>query len=255
MVHIFIVNPFAGRRNYVEALRKELESIEGLNYFVFNTRYMGYESEIVEKILHFFDDEKIRFYSCGGSGTLNRILNGIEDLSSVEIAFYPCGLTNDFLKVFGEKQALFNDIENLINGTVVKIDYIKTNHGIALNSMSTGADADYGETYERYRFANGLSGAIPKILGIINALILHKPQEYEIEVDGEALNDKYSEIVFLNGKCLGGTFNFTDNLSIQDGIGFYSFAKFRGVISLIPIIIRSANHQYEKLGSQAMSLR
>ena len=37
---------------------------------------------------------------------------------------------NDFLNVFSKEDAeLFKDIDNLIDGEVTKIDYIKTNHG------------------------------------------------------------------------------------------------------------------------------
>ena len=54
MLHIFIINPFAGDKTFADDLRTKLSSIEGLDYFVFNTRYAGYETELVRKILHIF---------------------------------------------------------------------------------------------------------------------------------------------------------------------------------------------------------
>ena len=35
----------------------------------------------------------------------------------------------------------FYDIDALIDGDVVNIDYIKTNHGVALNTFSLGLDS------------------------------------------------------------------------------------------------------------------
>ena len=43
MTHIFIINPYAGSKTFADDLRTKLNSIEGLNFFVFNTRYAGYE--------------------------------------------------------------------------------------------------------------------------------------------------------------------------------------------------------------------
>ena len=121
MIHIFIVNPYAGEQTFADDLRAKLESIENLNYFVFNTRYAGYEKELVKKAYKIFEGEELRFYCCGGSGTMHNMLQGFDDLSKAEVAFYPCGLTNDYLKVFGKDMERFYDIEELINGEIMEI--------------------------------------------------------------------------------------------------------------------------------------
>ena len=110
MIHIFIVNPYAGKGAFADDLRLKLSRIEGLNYFVFSTRYKGHETELVKEIQDIFENEKLRFYCCGGSGTMRNMLNGFEKLDDAEIAFFPCGLTNDFLKMFDKDEARFHDI-------------------------------------------------------------------------------------------------------------------------------------------------
>ena len=50
MTHIFIVNPNAGNQTFADDLRRKLLDIKGLNYFVFNTRYAGNETEIIKEI-------------------------------------------------------------------------------------------------------------------------------------------------------------------------------------------------------------
>lgn len=52
------------------------------------------------------------------------------------MAFYPCGLTNDFIKCFSGKEKRFHQIEELINGDVISVDYIQTNGSVALNTLS-----------------------------------------------------------------------------------------------------------------------
>ena len=58
MTHIFIVNPNAGNQTFADDLRRKLLDIKGLNYFVFNTRYAGNETEIIKEIQKIFEEEK-----------------------------------------------------------------------------------------------------------------------------------------------------------------------------------------------------
>lgn len=70
MKHIFIVNPYAGNMTFANNLRQQLEQIKDFEYFLFNSRYTGNETELTKKIVHFFPDEQLRIYACGGSGTI-----------------------------------------------------------------------------------------------------------------------------------------------------------------------------------------
>ena len=81
--HIFIVNPYSGGQTFTDELRKQLDEIEGLNYYIFTTRYPGHEKELVKQILNMFEGEKLRFYCCGGSGTMRNIMNGFDDISDL----------------------------------------------------------------------------------------------------------------------------------------------------------------------------
>ena len=48
MKHIFIVNPYAGSMTFANNLRRQLEKIEGFEYFLFNSRYTGNETELTK---------------------------------------------------------------------------------------------------------------------------------------------------------------------------------------------------------------
>ena len=219
MIHIFIINAFAGQQTFADDLRIKLSSYKDLDYFVFNTRYEGYESELVRKILNLFEGEKLRFYCCGGSGTMRHMLNGFDDLSNVEVAFYPCGLTNDFLKVFGKNEERFHNIDELINGDVIDIDYIKTEYGVALNTLSTGLDSNCQTKMNEFRVLRFISDMIPYSLAVIYSLFVSKTREYEVKLDNDTHSGYFSEIYFGNGHVLGGNIFFADNACATDGLG------------------------------------
>lgn len=203
MTHIFIINPDSAQSGLTADLRERLSRISGLKYYVFTTRYAGYEQELVRRALHFFRGEKLRFYCCGGSGTMRNMLCGFEDLSEAEIAFYPCGMTNDFLKMFGSYAERFRNISELINGDIIKVDYIKTNLGIALNTVSLGFDPEMSLRMGDYRFLRIFSESLPYTAAIAHSMFLSKQYSYDIEIDGQMISDVTSETIFGNGSTLG----------------------------------------------------
>lgn len=247
MVHIFIVNPYAGQKTFADGLRSKLEEIEGLNYFVFNTRYAGYEKVLVKKILHIFKDEKLRFYCCGGSGTMRNMLNGFENPEEAEIAFFPCGLTNDFLKMFGENQERFHHIEELIWGDVISVDYIRTNHGISLNTVSCGFDSEFVDRLERYRILTAFGSEVPYFSALFSALFISKTQEYEVYIDDKRYQDRYAEVFFGNGCTFGGNMHFAVQTSINDGEGIYLMAPPVKGAGTLPILKALVSENEEKL--------
>lgn len=251
MIHIFIINPFAGQQTFADNLRTKLSSYKNLDCFVFNTRQEGYETELVRKIQHIFEGEKLRFYCCGGSGTMRHMLNGINDLSDVEIAFYPCGLANDFLKVFGEDEEKFRNIDELIDGEVIDIDYIRTEHGIALNTLSTGLDSNCQTKMNELRSLRFISDKVPYMLAVIYSLFVSKTREYEIKLDNDVHTGYFSEIYFGNGHVLGGNIFFADNACATDGLGITRIAtvKKRG-FPLAMVLLDLMNKKYSRVSKK-----
>lgn len=247
MTHIFIINPFAGHQTFADNLRTKLSTIKNLDYFVFNTRYKGYETKLVRKILHIFEGEKLRFYCCGGSGTMRNMLNGFESLDNVEVAFFPCGLTNDFLKNFGKDAERFHNIEELINGDVIKVDYIKTNHGISLNSLSTGLDSNCLRKMDDYRFFRFIGKDLPYTLATLYSIFVSTVHEYEITLDEEAIRGKFAEIFIGNGCIFGGNMFFAERTCINDGKAIFRFVGNKKGFTLLPALLDLQNKKYNKL--------
>lgn len=248
MVHIFIVNPFAGQKTFADDLRTQLSKIKGLNYFVFNTRCQGYEQELVKKVQTIFENEKLRFYCCGGSGTMRNMLNGFDDLENAEVAFFPCGLTNDFLKVFGENEEKFHRIEELIDGDVITVDYIKTNKGVALNTFSVGWDSSIVNKVEEYRILSMFGKQIPYIGATLYALFRARPQEYILYLDDQRIEGKFAEVFLGNGNVLGGDLYFAENAFPTDGQGEYTIGPNVSAFRALPILLALSKRNHEKVG-------
>lgn len=250
MVHIFIINQFAGNKKFAKEIRAHLSKKTNFRYFVFNSVRVGFEKELTQKIIRYFENEKLRFYCCGGSGTMRNIIDSIENLSDVEIAFFPCGLTNDFLKMFDDI-SLFRNLDNLINGKVVEIDYIKSNYGIALNTLSVGYDSNIENAMKKYRVYDIFSPLVPYIMSVIKGIIFAKAKNLEVVIDGVQSSRKYEEIVFGNGAVLGGNLFFAEHANIQDGMASYLTILNINFLETVTILSKVMNKKLKKLGKKA----
>lgn len=250
MIHIFIVNPYAGNGGNARRLREQLNEIDNLKYYIFHTKKSQKADALIREILPLFDtDEKIRFYACGGQGTITSVVNGFDNLDNVEIAFYPQGLTNDILKMFDGDMSQFSQIKNLVEGDVVKIDYIQTNHGRALNTMTVGLDAVVVKKILDYESLNILGAIVPYSLGLFYGIFVQKLLEYEFSIDGKAYSEVAMELYFGNGGIFGGNLRFDLNASVQDGVGSFIFIpkkKYMDLFKTLGAIVSKKNDNKDK---------
>lgn len=227
MVHIFIINPMAGKRNFADSLRNQISKLPDIEYYIFDTRSAGYESILIKKIQHIFEDERLRIYCCGGSGTFKNIINDIDDLDNVEVAFFPCGDNNEFLRTFGKTDyERFFDIEELINGDVIDVDYIRYNNkGVCLNSVSTGIDSRTIDKQKDYTFLASFWRRMPFYAAIIDSLFKTRTIKCEVTIGDKHYVDDFTEIYFGNGNMVGSELHVYENPNTADGIGKYMLLR------------------------------
>ena len=216
MIHIFIVNPYAGNRNFAIQIRDKIP--KDIESYIFTTTEPKSEPDLVRQVFRIFEGEELRIYSCGGSGTFRNIMNGIDDFSKVELGFIPYGLTNDFLKIFGENEAKFRDFEAMVRGDSVYIDYLKTDHGVALNSLSAGLDLSVMSSVDRYRLFGSVNEGLPYLMALVYSFFFAPNYEYVMSVDGRNKAGKFSELYIGNDGTIGGMVNFKHNPVVNDGI-------------------------------------
>ena len=113
MKHYFIVNPSAGSTDSFKTLTEKLGSISA-DYEIYRTTEKGDAIRFIKDKCEELSYEKLRFYACGGDGTLNEVANGAVGYKNAEISCFPCGSGNDFVKYYGAKER-FLDAEELIS--------------------------------------------------------------------------------------------------------------------------------------------
>jgi len=144
MKHVFIINPAAGKQDSTVEVAAAIRAVcveRGLDYDILTTEYPRHAVELVKKKAVEYCGQAIRFYACGGDGTLNEVAAGAAGLANVSITHYPCGSGNDFIKLFGADCQSFKKLENLIDGKDVALDYIESDCGVCINVFSVGLDA------------------------------------------------------------------------------------------------------------------
>lgn len=216
MKHIFVINPIAGFENAFEKITTALKPYrEKYDILIHVTTDEKDATAFSREYATSHPDEEIRFYSCGGDGTLGEVVNGIAGLKNASITCYPCGSGNDFVKSVGGKER-FLDLDKLFNAKNHQVDLIKVNDYYSLNVTNFGFDA------RACRFANALKGKTkdPYTWGIVKALFTGLKTKVNVEVEGELLNPKGEILLatFANGAYMGGKYFCAPRYKVDDGL-------------------------------------
>lgn len=216
MKHVFIVNPTAGKGDTLASIRKSLDQKQDFEYEIYVTSKAGDATDYVAKTCE-ETDEDIRFYSCGGDGTLNEVASGCVGHSNAIVALYPSGSGNDFVKYYGGKDNFLN-LDNLIEGTETKIDIIKVGDRYAVNACHFGLDSAVARKMNQVRHKKIIGGKNAYNTGVFYALLTAMKTKCKVIGDGEELNDdKILLCTIANGKYVGGSYLSAPRSKNDDG--------------------------------------
>ena len=220
MKHIFIINPAAGKndgRQKIYDMAEKLRQEHDLDVDCILTKNPGYATDITRKIAQEGDD--VRFYACGGDGTVNEVANGIIGFSYAAMSCIPIGTGNDFLKNFGEDAALFSDAENLWDGPQFPLDAIDCNGRIALTIACSGIDARVAADVHKFSSSPLLDGKSSYVAAlIVNFLFKGIATHWTLDLDGLVMEDDYSLVAVCNGRYYGGGFMPVAEARMDDGV-------------------------------------
>lgn len=142
MKHIFIINPCAGKGKSAGKIRPVIEEYFNGRDAYYEIRETTAPYEGIDFVKSYpIGEETVRFYACGGDGTLFEVVNGAYGKPNTEVAVIPLGSGNDFIRLFGTKEQFVN-IDAQVNGVPIKLDVIKCLGKIAINQCSMGLDAE-----------------------------------------------------------------------------------------------------------------
>lgn len=219
MRHLFVVNPKAGKGQDVESFRSQLESKLdqlGIDYDIHVTTAAGDGIEYVKN--ETAKGDPVRFYACGGDGTLYEVVNGCAEKDNAEIAALPLGGGNDFIRLFGKKENLLN-VEDHVNGTPFELDLIKCCGRYAINQCSMGLDAEVCAKQASFKKVPFISGEGAYMASLFYCFIGKMKSEFTIQIDDDPPFTQ--EVLFClgaNSRWYGGGFMGAPKAIPYDGL-------------------------------------
>lgn len=222
MRHVFILNPAAGKIQAALQLQPVIEAIfkeYPMEYRVCVTERPGHATEVVQEEVA--TGEPVRFYACGGDGTVLEVVNGLAQASNAELACVPCGSGNDFLRMLPNRE-LFDDLKAQIMGTAHPVDAILCNGKWSLNMCSMGMDADVANRMARYKHLPFVNGSMAYNLALVQTFLRPLGQQLRIVMETPEgtveRSGKYMFALAANGQYYGGGYHGSPLSKPDDGL-------------------------------------
>ena len=207
MKHIFVINPAAGQGKSLDFIKAKIEAVAkkySLDYEMYITEKKGDGIEYVEERAK--SGEEIRFYACGGDGTLYDVVNGAYGYKNVQVAVVPLGSGNDFIRLFGTQEE-FLELEDQIEGVPVELDLIKCGNEIAINQCSMGMDAEVCAMQGKIKKFPLVTGEGAYYIGCLYAILRKFHNKFTITIDDDEVVSKDCLFCFCgNSRWYGGGF-------------------------------------------------
>ena len=222
MKHVFILNPAAGKNKRALSIIPEIKGYFEKNpadYVIDITK----ASNDATKIARFYaqSQKNVRFYSCGGDGTLLEVLNGAYGHENCEIACIPCGSANDYIKNF-DNQELFQSVDAQVNGMPHKVDTIDCNGRMSLNICCMGMDADVADKMKYFKNYPLVSGHNAYRLAVAYMFFKRIGRQLIVRIESQSTHIEhkgdYLFALAASGKCYGGGYYGAPQACPDDGV-------------------------------------
>ena len=212
MKYSFVINPAAGKGKIAAGLAEEIKEVclaRELDFEIYFTKGVGDATEYVRRTGEERTDD-IRFYACGGDGTLGEVAQGvmaIENREGVSLGLFPIGTGNDFVRNFTEKERFF-DVASQIDGEECLIDMLRCNDRYAINMVNIGFDCEVVCDTVRWKKNPLIPSSMVYIAALVTTLIRKPGVSMKVSVDGEEPQAKQLLLTtFANGAFYGGGFH------------------------------------------------
>ena len=238
MKHILIVNPAAGHVNALPRIREEASALSSAyDIELYETKGKGDATAYVKKRIAEAPDTPMRFYSCGGDGTLKEVANGVVGARCASVSCYPCGSGNDFVKYYGGAEN-FLCLQALFEGEEREVDLLTDGNEYSINAANFGFDYFVCETMEKVRRFPLLGGKRAYYAGIAKALLTAMKNNVRVWADGELLTEEKAFLLctLANGTYIGGSYMCAPRSSNEDGWLELCYVKPLSVFKFLKLI-------------------
>lgn len=225
MKHIFIINPCAGKADSTKEITAMLSTLDAtVDYGVYVTRAAGDATDYVADWCRQHAGEAVRFYACGGDGTLNEVASGLIGRREAELACFPSGSGNDYIKYYGSMED-FTDVGRLLEGRVAEVDIMRvqasgdSRRHYSVNVCNFGFDAEVCRVMTSVRRKPVIGGRNAYTTGVVKSIFTGMRNRCNIKVDGELFNDGEMLLCTLaNGRYVGGQYQCAPQSVNDDGL-------------------------------------
>ena len=271
MKHFFIINPAAGQGRAVDLeeeirIQSELRGLlmtsedrhvndpDDYDVVIYRTKGVGDAERYVRYIcrtklgtdpdwtingfVQRTGDEKFRFYSCGGDGTLNEVVNGCQGYDGAEVACIPFGTGDDYIKNYPDA-GNFSSVSAQMDGEAVNSDLIRyTSEGkdprYCINMFNIGLDCNTADLTQRMKKLPFVSGPMAYILSLMFIFIRKRGTDLTIVCDDETVyDDKLLLVAIANGQYCGGGVRGIPQADVNDGLLDVSIVKKAGRLEFL----------------------
>jgi diacylglycerol kinase (ATP) len=229
MRKIFILNPAAGQggaSDFAEII-KNVAATLGETVEIYFTKGIKdaerYSRTVCQGKL---PEEAVRFYACGGDGTINEVVNGCFGFPNVEIGLVPTGTGNDYVRDYNTPEA-FLDIEDQLKGKSISVDLFRYSGSIdgkvqtryCANMMNIGFDANVVYRVSKLKKLPLIGGSLAYMLGIFVELIEKNGTNLKLEFeDGTGYDGKMLLVAVAIGSYCGGGIKGLPLAKANDGL-------------------------------------
>ncbi|MCF0147690.1 MAG: YegS/Rv2252/BmrU family lipid kinase [Clostridium sp.] len=218
--HYFIINPEAGKTDVSEKISNEvIKAFKGKSdeYNIYITKGKNDATNFTKDICQ-KEVGDLRFYACGGDGTLNEVVNGLIGYKNASASVIPYGTGNDFINNFSSNINFF-DIEKQIEFEEEEIDLLRVNDKYSVNLCNIGFDAKVAENMNKFKRFPLISGQGAYTLSVFYSLLHKMYSNLEILIDNEeTIEGDFLLCVVANGMTYGGGYKGAPLAKINDGL-------------------------------------
>lgn len=253
MKYYFLINPHAGKGKAADIIKPQIEEYIAEHEIDAEMHSADSGEEARAYVRSKCESgEPVRFYACGGDGTLYQVINGAFGFDNAEVGIMPLGSGNDFAKMLGDKDDLL-DVEEQVEGVSVAFDLVKCGDNVGISHCSVGVDAVIcakKDDFNKLPFMSGPSAYVAATLYCFLGNIAHK---LTVQVDDEKPRTMNSIFCLAaNAKWYGGGFKSAPKAKLRDGkLDFVVVEKNKPKLALLPVIAdyKSGNHLQKKYES------
>jgi diacylglycerol kinase family enzyme len=206
---LFIINPATKKiRGRTKPIRDKISAFFAghpeIKYDVLVSEWCRDAIMLIQDYIAIVKDEPVRVHSIGGTGTLFEVINSVAELPNVEVASYPYGKANTFLRYFGIRNLnLFFSLKSQVFDRAVPMDIIHCGNNYGICYGITGIEAHANSLGDSW-IKKGIPGDISYTLaGMVMVLRGKSSQNYFVEIDGTNIEGDFASVMIANAPCYG----------------------------------------------------